>query len=86
MNNYRYYITVTNNSSMFKLEMDTSDRKNTSVMYLLTAHEPFHLDTPEGLIELHNYFDEHGWLLRTPTHNTNECYSCEIVPLQRKPF
>lgn len=79
MDRNRYYITVTNHSSMFTLEMHTPEGEDT-VMHL-TAHEPFHLDTPEGLIEMHNYFDEHGWLLRAPIHNTDDYYSCEIIAL-----
>lgn len=85
MSDFRYYIVVTNNSALFTLEV-YKVVSYPDILHL-TAHEPFHLDTPEGLIELHAYFNQHGWkLVESPILNTNERYSCEIVPLQREPF
>lgn len=79
MNDYRYYLAVTNNSDVYILEeIYTSADAPNEVLYL-TAHEPFHTDTPEGLKKLRAYFNERGWKLGSPIMWTNDHYSCEIT-------
>ena len=80
MNDCRYYITVTNDSAIYTLEIYSAGA-DPKILHL-TAHEPFHLDTPEGLIELHTYFDQRGWELGVPLFNTDDHYSCEIIRLE----
>lgn len=80
MNDCRYYITVTNDSAIFTLEVYRVGAYP-KILHL-TAHEPFHLDTPEGLIELRTYFNRHGWELGVPLFNTDDHYSCEIIRLE----